>query len=198
MILVFADPLSAAGKVLPGLACRPQIAYALSMATIHKGHRFDLSRQFDFAAYLRADAAERGLHLVQATIEEDRRFGIDDWLQLPDEGVISVDWKTDHRCATTGNLAIEIISNTTSGKLGWVFTSQADYIVYLLPASGRLLWFKTAALRAAVIDWQSLYPARGAHNDNRNDRFLYTTWNLTVPLEEVAKLAETDKPDNLI
>jgi hypothetical protein len=161
-------------------------------------HRFQSSLTADFAAYLRSDAQARGVHLVQATPEEDRQFGIDDWLNLPLEGVVSVDWKTDHRAALTGNLAVEIIANASLGKLGWVFTSQADYIVYLLPLNGRLLWFKTAVLRTAAIEWQALYPVRGAHNDNRDDRFLYTTWNLTVPLAAAVLLADPDKPLSLL
>ena len=165
---------------------------------VSKSHRFQDSRQSDFATYLRADAQARGIHLVQATIEEDRQFGIDDWLQLPTEGVVSVDWKTDHRSALTGNLAVEVIANSSSGKLGWVFTSQANYIVYLLPTLSRLLWFKTAVLRAAVIEWLPIYPTKAAHNDNRHDRFLYTTWNLTVPLEEASRLADLDKPQDLL
>jgi hypothetical protein len=168
------------------------------MAEIPTRHHFLDSTRWDFATYLRADAQARGIHLVQATPEEDRQFGIDDWLQFPIEGVVSVDWKTDHRAATTGNLAVELISNASLGKLGWVFTSQADYVTYLLPVPGRLLWFKTATLRAAAINWLATYPTRGAHNDNREDRFLYTTWNLTVPLSEVARLAEVDKPQNLL
>jgi hypothetical protein len=118
-------------------------------------------------------------------------------LDLPHEGIVSVDWKTDHRAAVTGNLAVEIIANATSGRLGWVFTSQADYIVYLLPVPSRLLWFKAQALRQAVLEWQAIYPTRGAQNDSRNARFLYTTFSLTVPLFEMEMLADATKPQSL-
>lgn len=55
--------------------------------------------------------------------------------------------KTDRRAHETGNLVWE---QTTSGNIGCLAKSEADFIMYYLQGNGRLYCFNTKKMRAFV------------------------------------------------
>lgn len=96
----------------------------------------------------------------------------------------TVEYKTDRRAGQTGNAFIETISIDTPPQVaGWVYTCQADYLVYFCPAPDTIYVLLPAVLRSVVGEWAAKYPARAIRNDG------YNTHGVLVPLYELEKVA---------
>ena len=74
---------------------------------------------------------------------EYQKKDIDFRIPLADGGIENYEVKFDKLGGKTGNIPIEIISNSKTGKHGWLFNSKADYICSIFPdpKGGYLLYF---------------------------------------------------------
>lgn len=118
----------------------------------------------------------QGWQLRPATDAEQRQ-GIDFWGCFPSKGATSFEIKTDRRAHRSGNAFIELESSNKTGKLGWLFTCEADVILYWIPGLDLVLWMQPDNIRNAYQDWKDLYSLRQIPNDG------YYTTGLIVPLE---------------
>lgn len=118
----------------------------------------------------------QGWNLRPATMPEQKQ-GIDFWGSKPGRGAASFEVKTDTAAHRTLNAFVELQSNSKTGKLGWLFTCQADVLLYWIPKMDTLHWMNLTAIRTAYADWKELYPIKTVHNGT------YYTTGLVVPLE---------------
>jgi len=132
-------------------------------------------------AFLDGFFAERG-HYIQKATRGQQRLGIDR-VFLKDGAVVRVEYKTDLLAHKTGRVFIETVSMDSSGKQGWVYTSQADLIVYFIPGLKRIVAVPPDKLRGEIARWEHAYPTRAAANED------YSTHGILVPIEELERQA---------
>lgn len=122
---------------------------------------------------------------VAPVCRADQRRGIDRSFTDRRTGYIfTVEYKTDRRAQRTGNAFIETVSvDRPPVRRGWVYTCQANYLVYFCPTPDTIYILSPAVLRSAVDDWTRHYPIRIIPNHG------YNTHGLLVPLHELEKIA---------
>lgn len=123
--------------------------------------------------------------IESVTMAEERR-GIDRLFvgrKLDDP--LAVELKTDTQAARTGNVFLETISVDREGKPGWVFTTQADALIYYMheDGGGTGLIFDPADLRDSVYGWTRRYDVKTATNRD------YHSYGLLVPVKVIATIA---------
>ena len=112
--------------------------------------------------------------------------GIDKELQFNDGHIIKIEEKK--RRKDWGDILLEIWSNEATQRKGWLYTSQSDYIVYIIEPSKKVFLLKTLALRQWAIqnqDYIDSLPHKNAINDG------YITVNVAIPTEELLTALET-------
>lgn len=108
--------------------------------------------------------------------------GIDRVVTTP-AGAVGLDYKCDERAQQSGNVFLEMVSNSVTGRLGWMRTSEAEWLVYYV-VPDRVLLCRFARLRPLLAAWAARYPVRAAHN------VAYDTLGLCVPVAVVAAAAD--------
>src|SRR5882724_1362383 len=103
--------------------------------------------------------------------------GIDGYFQLSNRDVVAFEVKCEQQ--TTGNLFLETLSNKETGREGWFYTSQSDYVIYYFLDTNLVHSFSLAKARAWV---ESVAPgtykvAEQAKYEQRN-----TTVGILVPI----------------
>lgn len=98
-----------------------------------------------------------------------------------------VEYKTDYRCADTGNVFLETISNKERNINGWVCKSIAQILVFLIPED-----------KIVVVDMLDV--KRLIRNDNKlklktvtnkdRDGGTYTSEGYVMKLEDFEKLGQ--------
>lgn len=120
-----------------------------------------------------------------ATREEERR-GIDRHFQEKKNGRrFTIQYKADKTAGKTGNAFVETVSVDTNNTPGWVFTCEADFIIYYVVDSGPAYVVRPGELRKRVDRWQRQYPEWSIPNRH------YNTLGILVPLDEFERLAYT-------
>lgn len=94
-----------------------------------------------------------------------------------------VELKTDWTAAKTGNAFIETVSVDVDSKLGWVYTSRADWLLYYVPGLDMLYRINFDELRDELPNWLKWHPVRKIPNQG------YNTHGLLVPLVELERIA---------
>lgn len=95
----------------------------------------------------------------------------------------SFEVKTDSY--TSGNCFIETVKNDVSKALGWVYTCQADRLLYYLPnLGGKLLIIQPLILRANLPVWETKFRSVEVPNPG------YKTIGLLVPVTELEAISE--------
>lgn len=117
-------------------------------------------------------------YTIQPVDRQGQRAGVDRLWTRPDGSVLRIEYKADSVCWRTGNVFLEVVSVDTSGKTGWVWSSQADLLVYLMPQVGKAFLVEMAALRWAMGEWSWKYPTKTADNGT------YRTHGVCVPIWE--------------
>lgn len=96
------------------------------------------------------------------------------------EMVLKIEYKSDIQTAFTGNLFLETVSVDTANKPGWVYSCNADFIMYAALLNNRILVFKPQRLRAAIEQLKTQFrEVKTSHNQNDG----YDTYGVLVPLE---------------
>jgi hypothetical protein len=124
----------------------------------------------------------RWYRIIPASAQHQRR-GIDR-VFVAGTRRIAVEYKSDSTAARTGNAFVETVSVDTAGKPGWVYTSQADFLVYFIPPDDLVYVLRPATLRKALPGWLRRYPVRAIPNAG------YHTHGVLVPLDEFERLAQ--------
>jgi hypothetical protein len=118
----------------------------------------------------------------EATDAEQRR-GIDR-IAIDDLGhEVAIDYKCDERAQWTGNVFMETVSVDTRRTPGWLYTSDADWILYFVVPEV-VYAFSLSKLRAEIEGWIKRYREVPAKNRS------YRTLGVLVPLREARRAAE--------
>lgn len=137
-----------------------------------------------FEKQLDAFFREQGFQ-VSVVSRTMQRQGIDRvFLHRTNGDLFTVEYKADALAGKTGNAFIETVSVDTAHKQGWIHTSQASVLVYLVTDPETIYWLPFGRLRLNLPRWERRYPVRKAQNDG------YQTHGLLVPLHELEQLAE--------
>ncbi len=113
----------------------------------------------------------------------DERRGIDRWFGRENTSLnIPVQYKTDDAASKTGNAFIETVSvGENMIQKGWVYSCEAQLLVYFVPGLKKAILLNPKNLRGAVDDWLAKYRVRPARNKD------YWTYGILVPLAEIEK-----------
>ena len=126
------------------------------------------------------------LYIIQPATPQQQRQGIDRVFRprkAPHE-VLYVEYKADSTAARTGNAFVETISVDTFDKPGWAMSSQADWLMYLVPGVCEALYIiRMADLRLRLPKWRRTCQERRIPNEG------YFTVGLLVPLREFEEIA---------
>ena len=99
---------------------------------------------------------------VSPATSDDQRKGIDCYVQSATGDWVTVEVKTDEAATRTGNVFVEIVSNATRGVLGWAYTSQAQWLAFVIGQTITVL--SASAVRQRVGQWAVQYPLRSVQN----------------------------------
>lgn len=101
------------------------------------------------------DAYFRQMFHIEDVTREGQRKGTDRWFTpLPFGQRFLIDYKTDYAAHKTGNGFIETVSVDTTHKPGWIFTSQAAYIIYYVAIDEIIYVLPMRDLRERLPRWQ--------------------------------------------
>lgn len=140
-------------------------------------YQFDAQHADGLAGEAFLDALFSRWYRIRPATAAQQRRGIDRWFRTATRR-LAVEYKTDHTAARTGNAFVETVSVDTTHKPGWIYTSQADYLVYYIPPDGLVYVLRFAVLRRELARWVALYPVRRIPNEG------YHTHGLLVALWE--------------
>lgn len=130
----------------------------------------------------------KGFTIEPTTAHEERRLCLGDRKFSKGDKGFFVEYKSGIQTFYTGNIFLETISVDTSGRLGWVYTCQADYIFYAALLNHKILVFRPNRLRAEIDTLKSKFKeTKTGKGQNKG----YNTHGVLVPLEYAEKyLAE--------
>lgn len=121
---------------------------------------------------------------IQPVDREMQRKGIDRIFTRHDNGYIfKIEYKTDWKATKTQNAFVELISVDNTGKPGWAYSSQADYLLYYLPEDILVYVIAFENLRNCLPAWVDKYPVRTIRNVG------YNTVGVLAPLCEFERIA---------
>lgn len=146
---------------------------------------YDFTEQKQSGAYGERyldDFFSRWYAITPAT-EAQQRQGIDRHFTRRDNGTLTIEYKTDWSAARTGNAFIELISVDCRFVVGWAYSSCADILLYLVPATA-IYVVKFAQLRLQLPVWTRRYEMRSVQNEG------YRARGILVPLADLAKVAQ--------
>lgn len=110
----------------------------------------------------------------------DQKRGVDKILYFQNGGTVTIDEKK--RRKDYGDIALEIYHKGKDRRLGWFFTAQCDYIVYIVMPTRKIYLLPLLSLRMA---WRKnrekwlKYKRIISHNKN------YDTFSIPVPPQEL-------------
>lgn len=94
-----------------------------------------------------------------------------------------VEYKTDFMCHQTGNLIVETISADTTNTPGWVYSCQADMLIWWVVGLSEILCLRPVDLRANIAEWEAHYRKVTIKNEG------YNTIGIAVPINRLRRLA---------
>jgi hypothetical protein len=151
-------------------------------------HRFDdsLTVEAKWAPVL--DAWFRNSCVVELATRT-QQWGSIDRVAHTATGSVLLEYKCDQKAQGTaeeegtGNLFMETVACTTTGREGWLYMCRADWLVYF--ATPDIVWmFRPDRLRAAEPAWRRQFPERKAPNLG------FDTLGLCVPFRAAADVAD--------
>lgn len=123
---------------------------------------------------------------IRPASREEERIGIDRHFTDRRNGrTYTIQYKADSTAASTGNAFVETVSVSTgtTGKPGWAYSCQADFIVYYVVGKGPAYVIRPEEIRKRLSAWKRQYEAREVPNNG------YHTVGLLVPLDEFERIA---------
>lgn len=124
--------------------------------------------------------AEQRFGTAPVPVDMDRqREGIDRIV-----GEHTLEYKADSQGHRTGNAFIETISVDRTGKPGWLWTTQATWVIYWLSGDGRGWVLDPVRLRDNAWDWTRQCRVKVSSNPT------YHSYGLLVPHAELDRVAQ--------
>lgn len=130
-------------------------------------------------AYLDAYFRWRGWAIYPMSDYDERTLHLGDRYFVDEDQVLKVEYKSGIQTGYTGNLFLETVSVDARNIPGWVYTSQADYILYATLLNDRILVFRPQRLRAVIEQLRERF-REVATSHNQNDG--YDSRGVLVPL----------------
>ena len=120
-------------------------------------------------------------HIKQVSLQTELEEGIDRiFINKKSGKKFSVEYKRDDMALKTGNLFIETLSNSSNGKLGWIFWSQSYRVMILV--GGIIYSLKTEELREYIKKEGDRYKERSCKNKT------YYSVGKLMPIKDLVKL----------
>jgi len=116
-------------------------------------------------------------HEIEVLIHSDRLF-----IDAYGHHTI-VEYKADYIGHRTGNAYVETVSVASENKPGWVYTSQADVLIYWVVGNGQVIAVSPKQLREKLPGWEVHYHTIQARNET------YYGAGVLVPISELRKLS---------
>lgn len=144
-------------------------------------------RGSDVAQWLDLFLERLNFSVTPTSYEEERKLFLGDRKIVSPRGeVYYVEYKSGIQTYYTGNVFLETASVDTENKPGWVYTCQADFILYAALLNGKILVFRPPCLREVIEELRAQFPERKtSHGQNKG----YCTHGILVPLEVAEGLA---------
>lgn len=128
------------------------------------------------------DAYYSRWYKVQEISMDSQKSGIDRvWTDRETGMRTSIEYKTDFIAPTTGNVFIETMSVDVENKLGWAYTSCAQWLVYYIPGMKRAYRITMLNVKHYLPFWENRYEKKKVPNNG------YYTEGILVPLDEFEK-----------
>ena len=103
----------------------------------------------------------------------------------------SVEYKADYVGAHTKNCFVEMVSMVERSKLGWAYTSNAEFLVHWIPAPESLAYVVPfRRLRRELDRWREVYPSRTVTSRDPNTGAEWHSSGLIVPMREYERISE--------
>jgi hypothetical protein len=130
----------------------------------------------------------RWYHIQPVALDVELRDGYDRLYRRKSDGEArKVEYKSDWLAADTGNAFIETISVYEQRKPGWIYTSQADILIYYIPPKGEIHMLALPMLRMIFPSWKLRYKEVPAPNEG------YKTYGVLVPMGQFTRFALTHR-----
>lgn len=125
---------------------------------------------FDQLYYRKFPTLKKVESIDYETDREAQLKGMDKKLYFGDGSVKTVEEKV--RLTAYNDIFLEVMSNDKKKKLGWLYTSQADYLTYFIEPTGMAYVLPLLLVRMAWVTnkdlWQLKYKKVVARNPNYN------------------------------
>tara|TARA_X000000368_G_C22910590_1_gene658370 strand:- start:196 stop:747 length:552 start_codon:yes stop_codon:yes gene_type:complete len=103
----------------------------------------------------------------------------------------SVEYKSDYVGAKTKNCFVEMVSVVERNKLGWAYTSNAEFLVHWIPAPESLAYVVPfRRLRRELDRWREDYQSRTVTSRDPETGIEWHTAGLIVPMHEYERIAQ--------
>lgn len=125
--------------------------------------------------------------IKRTTKHQERTLCLGDRIYKDSEKSFFVEYKSGIQTHYTGNVFLETISVDTPCKPGWVYTCQADFILYAALLDGLILVFKPKNLRQQIAGLKIKFPEKPT---NKGQNKGYNTHGVIIPLDHAKTLAQ--------
>lgn len=124
--------------------------------------------------------------IKRTTAHQERVLCLGDRIYTDSEKSFFVEYKSGIQTHYTGNVFLETISVDNPCKPGWVYTCQADFVLYATLLDGMILIFKPDNLRKRIAELKAKFPEKPtSKGQNKN----YNTHGVIIPLSYAKDLA---------
>jgi hypothetical protein len=98
-----------------------------------------------------------------------------------------LEYKADTVAGRTGNAFIETVSvqNSEAQKLGWLYTTVADFVLYFVIDQALIYWLRPSLLRRSLPNWLESYALKTTTTKQG-----WQTTGVIVPLEVLSEIAD--------
>ncbi len=125
--------------------------------------------------------------ITPTTKYQERTLCLGDRIYKKDSTIFFVEYKSGIQTHYTGNIFLETISVDKPCKPGWVYTCQADFILYAILLDGLILVFKPNNLRQQIADLKRKFPEKPTSKAQNKG---YNTHGVIIPLDYAKSLAQ--------
>lgn len=130
-------------------------------------------------AFLDRFFASQGWRIERTTPHQERVLHLGDRIFSKNGQSYHVEYKSGIQTGHTGNIFLETVSVDRSGTPGWVYTCQADYLLYACLLDREILVFIPSSLRSTLSGQKQKFgETQTGHEQNKG----YNTRGLLVPL----------------
>lgn len=131
------------------------------------------------ADFLDAYFSAQGWQITPTSRHEERDLCLGDRHFRRADKHLLIEYKSGLQTAQTGNVFLETVSVDSQNLAGWVFTCQADWILYAALGNDKLLFFRPANLRNGIVWLQATFPTK---KTGKRQNANYDTHGVIVPL----------------